>query len=157
MATYSTVEAFRAIADYVRPGRYLFVWVYALDDRMVPGGVVGAIARILYTTEGLLRPLVSSAPATLRTVFFRAATFLTHPVIRTRVRHKGKWKLRNTEHILRDWLSPRYAHRHSYNEVLEWFEDNAFQVIDVQSPKAYRKLFQKRIFGVGVSGKRLQR
>jgi uncharacterized protein YbaR (Trm112 family) len=156
MATYSTLEAFKAIADHVRPGRYLFVWVYALDDRLVPGGAVGATARVLYAIEALLRPLVSFAPGVLRTPFFRAVAFLTHPVIRTRVRHKGKWRLRNTEHILRDWLSPRYAHRHSYNEVLEWFEDNGFRVVDVQSPRAYRKLFQKRVFGVGVTGKRLQ-
>jgi hypothetical protein len=69
-----------------------------------------------------------------------------------RVRHKQKWDLKATEHGLRDWLSPRYAYRTHYNEVIEWFENMGFQIVDVLSIANYRRLFQKQLSGVGLTG-----
>jgi hypothetical protein len=81
---------------------------------------------------------------------------MLHPLIKSRVRHKANWKLGNTEHDLRDWLSPRYARRHSYNEVIEWFENLGFAITDIQSPAAYRQLFQKQLWGVGLTGRNVR-
>ncbi len=89
-------------------------------------------------------------------MFFSVATLLLHPVVKSRVRHKEKWKLSNTNHDMRDEFNHRYAHRHSYNEVLEWFEDLGWPIIDVQSPGAYRQLFQKRLWGVGMTGRKVE-
>ena len=86
---------------------------------------------------------------------FGVLTLLLHPLVRMRIRHKGKWKLENTNHGLRDLLSHRYAHRHSYNEVMEWFESLGFQIVDIQSPQAYRQLFGKRLWGVGLTGRKV--
>ena len=92
----------------------------------------------------------------LRDIFFGAMTVLTHQLIKSRVKHKDKWKLSNTNHDLRDWLSPRYAHRHSYNEVFEWFEDLGFQIVDVHSPMAFRRIMGKRLWGVGMTGRKME-
>ena len=152
--TYSTRDAFTAIAQFVRPNGYLFVWVYGLDDHLVRAGLTGLVSRAMYATEKLVRPVVSALPKRARDVVFLGLSIVAHPLIKTRVRHKEAWRLRNTDHDLRDWLSPRFAHRHSYNEVLEWFYDLGFKILDVQSPGEYRRLFHRRLWGVGVSGQR---
>jgi ubiquinone/menaquinone biosynthesis C-methylase UbiE len=154
--TYSTKAAFGSIAAYVRRGGYLFVWVYGLDDHLIRHGVFGLVTRVNYAVEAVIRPILSSAPKAIRDLIFALMTLIAHPLIKSRVRNKSKWKLRNSNHDLRDWLSPRFAYRHSYNELLEWFEDLGFRVIDVQSPKAFRRLFDKQIWGVGMTGQRPQ-
>jgi SAM-dependent methyltransferase len=155
MMSFSTVEAFRSIASYVRSGGYLFIWVYGLDDHLIRRGAKGILTRINYAAEGVVRPLISRSPKVLRDTFFNTASVVLHPLTKMRVRHKEMWKLENTNHNLRDLLSHRYARRHSYNEVLEWFENLGFKVIDIQSPAAYRRLFKKQLWGVGITGKKV--
>jgi ubiquinone/menaquinone biosynthesis C-methylase UbiE len=154
MMTYSTKEAVRSIAAYVKPGGYLFVWIYGLDDHLVPKGFIGLLARFRYWLE-VFRPLVSESPRFLRNIFFGVLTPLTHPLIKSREHNKPQWKMKNTAHALRDWFSHRYAHRHSYNELIEWYEDLGFEIVDVQSPGAYRKLFGRRLAGAGLTGRKV--
>jgi ubiquinone/menaquinone biosynthesis C-methylase UbiE len=152
--TYSTQEAFRAIARKVSHGGHLFVWVYGRDDLATLHGRrrVGATGTVLI--ERLLRPAVSRAPNPIRDGFFAAATTAAHPVLKPRMRHTDSWERANTEHHLRDWLSPRYAHRHGFNEVAEWFENAGLEIVAMQSPSAYRRLFSEPMLGVGLLGRR---
>lgn len=152
--TFSTRKALEAIAQFVKPGGYLFVWVYGLDDHLVRRGLAGALSRLSYASERVLRPMISGSPKTVRDFLLRCLSVAAHPFIKSRVIHKNSWRLRNTDHDLRDWLSPRYAHRHSYNELFEWFDDLGLEVVDVQSPAAYLRLFNKRLWGVGLTGQR---
>ena len=153
--TYSTKQALESIATCVRKEGFMFVWVYGLDDHLLRKGGIGFVTRTNYLMEKVLRPMISESPKLIRDIFFTTAALVLHPFIKSRVRHKSTWKLNNTEHDLRDWLSPKYAHRHSYNELFEWFETLGFAITDVQSPAAYRKLFQKQLWGVGVTGRRI--
>lgn len=153
--TYSTKAAFKAISSFVAARGHLFIWVYSLDSHLIPKGFKGFILRTKLDAEKVLRPLVSRAPRIVREIIFMALTAFLHPFILRVVRHRDKWKWQNSDHGLRDWLSPRYAHRHSYNEVLEWFEDNGFEIAAVQSPATYRRLFGKQQYGVGVLGHRM--
>jgi|SRR5215831_14270140 len=152
--TCSTRAAFDCIADFVRPGGHLFIWVYALDSHLIPKGFKGAALRTMRHLEGILRPVLSRSPKLARDLVFASLTAMLHPLIKTTVLHRDKWKLHNTNHGLRDWLSPRYAHRHSYNQVLEWFEQRGFAISGLQSPAAYRRLFGKQLYGVGLLGQR---
>ena len=152
--TYSTETAFESIASYVKRGGRLFTWVYALEDHLIPKGLLTPIARAKYLAEKVLRPLVSRSPKFLRDLFFLLASLVFHPLILCRVKHKKLWLLQNTNHSLRDWLSHRYAQRHSFNEVIDWYESNGFSLLDFQSPKAYRELFSERLHGVGLTGVR---
>jgi SAM-dependent methyltransferase/uncharacterized protein YbaR (Trm112 family) len=155
--TCSTRMAVESIARFAKPGGHVFVWVYGLDDHLVPTGFDGALKRAVHATEGLVRPLVARAPRPLREGFFSIATLALHAANRARVRHSGAWSPRNTNHNLRDRFSPRFAHRHSYNELLEWFEDLGLDVVDIQSPAAYRRLFNRQLWGVGLTGRRRER
>jgi ubiquinone/menaquinone biosynthesis C-methylase UbiE/uncharacterized protein YbaR (Trm112 family) len=150
--TYSTKAAFDSIQRFVRPGGDLFIWVYALDSHLLPKGFKGFILRTKRLVEEIFRPAVSRAPKPVRDAIFWALTTTLHPFIKRVVRHQAAWQRKNSDHGLRDWLSPRYAHRHSYNEVLEWFEDSGYEIAGVQSPRAYRRLFLKQMYGVGVLG-----
>ena len=72
-----------------------------------------------------------------------------------RVIHPERWKFKNTEHSIRDLYSPIYARRHSINEVVEWFEDADYTIIDFQSPKVYKEIFNgKKLHGIGLTGKK---
>jgi len=152
--TYSTRAAFESIARFARPGGHCFIWVYSLDSHLLNKGFKGLALRMMWHSEAILRPLVSRSPRVLRDVFFGCLTTVIHPLLKMTVVHKSQWKRQNTDHGLRDWLSPRYAHRHSYNEVLEWFEDRNFQIACVQSPATYRRLFKKQQYGIGILGER---
>jgi hypothetical protein len=87
-------------------------------------------------------------------VIINASSYPIHPIVRTRVKNRAQWTLKDTRHSLRDTFTPRYAHRHGFNEVIEWFEDRGFSY-DVQSPSEFRRIFGKRGYGVGVLGRRL--
>jgi SAM-dependent methyltransferase/uncharacterized protein YbaR (Trm112 family) len=150
--TFSTRVALEAIASQVRPGGYLFIWVYGRDDDQVKDP--GLKGYLTYKFEALMRPLVSHLPRPLRDLMIGLLTLICHPILKSYGRNRPQWLPRNTNHALRDWLTPRYAHKHSYNEILEWFEALGFQIIDVQSPWAYRRLFQRPLWGVGVTGKK---
>jgi len=154
--TFSTRSAFESIANFVRPGGHLFVWVYSLDSHLLPKGFKGRVLRARWQAEQVLRPALSRAPKAVRDACFALLTTLVHPLVRAAILHRKKWKWHHTNHGLRDWLSPRFAHRHSYNEVLEWFEVRGFAVAGIQSPAAYRRLFGKQLYGVGVLGQRLR-
>lgn len=153
--TFSTHEALKSIASYVENGKYLFIWVYAIEDRMVRRGLVGIILRLMYVVETILRPLISRSPKVLRDIIFWILTLIFYPMDKVVNMNSEKWELKNTNHGLRDWLSPRYAFRQGYNEVLEWFEELEFKIIDIQSPATYRKLFNKRLWGIGLTGKKV--
>jgi ubiquinone/menaquinone biosynthesis C-methylase UbiE/uncharacterized protein YbaR (Trm112 family) len=153
--TFSTVKAFKSIASYVHSGGHLTIWIYGLGDHSARTGDLGQLVRVVYMAECVLRPLISRSPKLLRDIFFGISAIACHSIIKRMVKHKEKWKLENTRHSIRDWLSHKYVHRHSYNEVFEWFENLGFRIVDVQSPSAYRQLFQKRLWGIGVTGKKL--
>ncbi len=156
--TYSTPEAFEAIAPHVRRGGHLFVWVYGLDDHLTADPHRRKLDHVL---ERILRPLISRAPRRVRNGIFKVLVAISHARRRRGLAfgekegHGGQWSRENTEHTLRDWLSPRYAHRHGFNEVIEWFESAGFRIVDVQSPSAYRALFDDPPFGVGLTGQRV--
>ena len=57
-------------------------------------------------------------------------------------------------HGLRDLLTKIYAYRHNMNEVIKWFELENYKIIDVQSPTEHQKLFGKRLYGIGMTGKK---
>jgi SAM-dependent methyltransferase len=152
--TFSTREAFAAVAPLAREGGRLFVWLYGVEDRLVARGRRGAGMRVGVTAERALRPVLSRAPARVRAAFFRGASAVAHPVLRPRMRHADVWSRADTDTFLRDWLSPPFAHRHGWNEVIGWFEEHGFDVVSVQSPTRYRELFGEPLWGVGLTGRR---
>jgi len=151
--TYSTYDAFKNIAAFVKKGGYIFTWVYALDDHLVNKGILGFFTKLKYLLEKILRPTISRLPKTLRRITLFSLSLIFYVIERSRSRHKEKWKLKNTIHGLYDLFSPRFAYRHSFNEVIEWYENLGF-TFKVHSPATYRKLFGTRLYGIGVLGQK---
>lgn len=152
--TYSTRAAFDAISPFAADHGHVFVWLYGREDHLAAEGKRGKAMRATILIERVLRPGVARAPEPVRKAFFAAASRAAHPLLQPRVRHSSEWSRADTEMYLRDWLSPRYAHRHGYNEVAGWFEEAGFAIVDVQSPQAYREIVGYPIGGVGLTGRR---
>jgi SAM-dependent methyltransferase len=152
--THSTREAFDSVVDYTKPNGFCFIWVYGLDDHLVLRGAAGFVNRIVTGFQYVSLPLLSRLGGPLRDLVFSTMTLLCHPLVKSRMRRRTSWKMRNTNHLLRDSFSVRYRHRHSYNELFEWFEDKNFRIVDLPSATAFRRIFNKRAFGVGATGQR---
>lgn len=152
--TYSTKAAFDSIAHFVRPAGTLFIWVYATEDPYVAKGPTGFLVWLYwFTTHRIFRPILSRSPAFVRNAAMYVIAGLLHPVLKRRASRPDQWRFANTLHGLYDAFTPRYAHQHGFNEVLEWFEDAGFEP-RMQSPSKYRRLMGKRLLGVGVIGRR---
>lgn len=152
--TYSTKAAFDHIARCVRPGGTLFVWVYAAEDPFIPKGLNGFLVRTYWwTTHRLFRPVLSRSSPALRHGVMYAIAGVMHPVLKRRASRPEQWRFANTLHGLYDAFTPRYAHQHGFNEVIEWFEEAGFEP-RLQSPAAYRRLMGKRLLGIGINGRR---
>lgn len=152
--TYSTVEAFDSIAARVAPGGHLFVWVYGLEDHLAPGGASRLSKRANMAAELVLRPVATRAPGPVRDKLFDGLTAVWHARRKQVERHSEDWERDNTQHALRDWLSPRYARRHGFNEMAEWYEERGFRLVALQSPHAYKQLFERPLWGVGMTGRK---
>ena len=151
--TYSTYDAFKSISRFVNEDGQLFIWVYALEDHLAAKGLKGLKRKIMYICENrFLRPTISRAPVWLRAAFIVVMSLATHPLYLRKWKRES-WKLKNTNHSLRDWLTPRYAHRHSFNEVIEWFEEAGF-TYELHSPANYRNLFGADLQGIGILGEK---
>ena len=125
--TYSTSEAFEAIAPRVPRGGHLFVWVYGLDDHLTADPhrrKRDHVARADAAAADLTRPSSRSKRDFQGVVASSYARRRRRGGSRSGRRRGSRRAMvpENTEHTLRDWLSPRYAHRHGFNEVIEWFE-----------------------------------
>jgi SAM-dependent methyltransferase/uncharacterized protein YbaR (Trm112 family) len=153
--TYSTKAAFDAIERFVRTEGTLFVWVYAVEDPYVPKGLNGFLVWLYWvTTHRFFRPILSRSPAFLRSAAMYVIACVFHPIYKPRSRRPSEWRFANTLHGLYDAFTPRYAHQHGFNEVIEWFELAGFEP-KFQSPGTYRKLMGKRLLGVGAIGRRI--
>lgn len=153
--TYSTYEAFKAISSYVKPGGQIFIWLYAIEDIIYKGGLAGFFITAFHLTQVVGRPILSRSPSWIRNAVISLLSIVLHPLFWMNAEHKKMWKLKNTNHTLRDAYTPRFRHSHGFNEVVEWFETLGF-ACELPSPLTYRKLFGKRFYGIGLLGCRGQ-
>lgn len=148
----STRDGFHRLARYVKPNGSMFVWVYANDDRHGVGGFRGALVRLYWGVSHALRPLISRLPRRPRALLIFLISLVLHPRAKKRALHKELWTFANTKHGIRDAFSPRFAHEHTTAEVVEWFEECGFDRLRPQRPLLYRKIFGRRLLGIGFLG-----
>jgi SAM-dependent methyltransferase len=152
--TFSTKDAFDAIVPFCKPDGSLFIWVYAKEDPQMIPGVMGRVRRaLMVVNHGFTRPVLSRLPPPLRKAAIALLAAGVHPFLRARVRHGDEWTFDNTMHVLRDGFTPRYIHRHGFNEVLTWFEDAGFSPA-VHSPVGLREATGRVPKGIGVLGRK---
>jgi len=127
--TYSTRDAFRALAPLCAPGGVLYVWVYgmkSINDNL--------FRRAVYATEVALRFVLNRAPEWMSRIIL-APVALGYLAF-NRVRHHGNpriqpYNYRRALHAARDRYTPEFAHRQDADEVSGWFREAGFSAIDV--------------------------
>jgi len=123
--TYSTQEALESIARLPCKGGRLYAWVYSpFDERRT------ILRRVLYALEQLFRPLCWRLPPTLQTIVLT-------PIVPFYMIYQNFWRRgegirygwREAMHAARDRFTPRYVHRHSGEELSEWFHALGYRKI----------------------------
>jgi len=127
--TYSTYEAFKAIAPYCGPKGLLYIWVYGTDSMNA-----SLLRRVAYCCERLMRPTLSRHSASGFARICLASAALTYMAInalhRLRNPHVQAYNYQRALHAARDRFTPLYAHRQDYSEVLRWFQEVSFSKIE---------------------------
>jgi uncharacterized protein YbaR (Trm112 family)/SAM-dependent methyltransferase len=147
--TYSTSAAFASVAPLAKElDGMLYVWLYSHEHEQVT-----QLRRILMSIERVVRPVLSRLPKGGQT----AALLPTLPfyvlyqnlLVRRKYgkEHTAKYGWNEALHAARDRLTPPFAHRHSYEEVAEWFRSAKFQYLEMlcderpppSVPESYRQ------------------
>ena len=128
--TYSTRKAFESVVGLLAAGGTFFLWLYGL------GSIWSTPLRAaLYGLEAATRPLISRAPdAALSNAFL--STMAMAYIAFNRGRRLIKEEIqpltfRRAVHAARDRFTPKYAHRHSAEEVCDWFRSNGLEGVVV--------------------------
>lgn len=130
--THSTEAAFRVLAQLpkTRSGM-LYIWVYSHEQEQET-----PLRRILMATERVVRPALSRLPVSAQTLFLLPSLpfYLLYQNLYRRNRlernYAAKYGWNEALHAARDRLTPPFAHRHTYDEVINWFKSEMYQNIE---------------------------
>jgi uncharacterized protein YbaR (Trm112 family)/SAM-dependent methyltransferase len=137
--TFSTKTAFDRLCKLPKPGGRLYIWVYnpASEQRTV-------IRRIIMLMERVIRPVCWRLPERFQTVALLPIIplYLIHQNLYARRSVTGsiKYGWREALHAARDRFTPRFAHRHTEEEVCGWFRDAGYAQLQCASKREYQEL-----------------
>jgi len=143
--TYSTKDAFDAIEKFRAEDGVIYIWVYAHEDEIGKG-------LKLYLVEDVFRPRVARLPDFWQNLVVKGLSRYWHrKYTKYGALGREKWTLKDSEHTVRDRFTPLYAYRHSFKEVIMWFQDKGldYSLIDA---KAYRERIGIQLTGIGLRG-----
>lgn len=145
--TYNTHRALQSLMRFLKPDANIYIWVYALEDaqRARLGRKLGYIAELLF------RPRIAAAPEWLRRPLVDALALRHFLRYRRNGLKRDHWRFRHSVHSMRDRWTCRYAHRHSFHEVIGWFLAGGYSY-KLLDPVAYREAFKRNLIGIGISG-----
>lgn len=126
--TFSTHEAYRALAPLCRHGGSFYVWVYgskSINDNL--------FRRLVYGVEVVMRFILNRCPSWLSTAAL--APFALSYVIFNRLRHFGNRRIQHYNytralHAARDRFTPEFAHCQDADEVCRWFREAGYADIE---------------------------
>jgi uncharacterized protein YbaR (Trm112 family)/SAM-dependent methyltransferase len=128
--TYSTRTAFDQLARLPKIGGRLYIWVYSPYDYAADRNWQH---RLLMKMERLIRPVVWRLPDSLQTVTLAPIVplYLAYENVYMRNRDERyiKYGWREAMHAARDRFTPRYAHRHTEEEVSGWFRGAGYTAL----------------------------
>jgi len=146
--TFSTRDAFEAIYRHLKPDGMIYVWVYALEDFAKNLRLIRS-----HVFETLFRERISRLPSFLQNAVVNLFALEYHRRQRKWGHNRDKWKYKNSLHMMRDRWTCRYAHRHSFHEVMSWFLEKGLDYQLVNS-LAYQQRFGFPLIGIGIRGAR---
>lgn len=146
--TYSTKDAFDSIEQFRTEDGVIYIWVYALEDFNKTANATG-----WYLVELFLRPRIARLRDRLQNLAVKVLTHLQYRYVDRRPGAFGfeKWTWKDSEHLARDRWTPLFAHRHSFKELMMWFEDKGLihKFID---GKSYGQTIGMPLTGIGIRG-----
>jgi SAM-dependent methyltransferase/uncharacterized protein YbaR (Trm112 family) len=145
--TYSTKEAFDSVERFRAEDGTICIWLYTHEDY-----VQGIKPQVVYLIENIFQHRVARLPDFWQNMVVKLLTRHMHYTYRKRGNlGRDKWTLKDSEHAVRDRWTPLYAYRHSFKEVIEWFQEKGltYKLIDT---KAYRERVGTDLTGIGIRG-----
>jgi SAM-dependent methyltransferase len=127
--TFSTKKAFDSVSRYPKTGGRLYVLVYNPSSEKR-----NFIRSGLMLLENVIRPFCWRLPESWQTVVITPIIplYIFHQSLVAWTKWSGyiKYGWREALHAARDRFTPRFAYRHSYDEVASWFRDSGY--VDLQ-------------------------
>ncbi|MBL8955151.1 MAG: methyltransferase domain-containing protein [Myxococcaceae bacterium] len=122
--TFSTKTAFDAVGALTKAAGRFFLWVYSPNNE-----TRSLLRRALMQIENVARPVITKLPEKAQAL----ALAPTIPVYMgwqalqvLRGNADVRYGVREAMHAARDRLTPKFAHRHTEDEVVGWFRENGF-------------------------------
>jgi len=127
--TFSTKTAFDEISKLPKFGGRLYIWVYNPRDERA-----SLVRHALMLGETIFRPVCWRLPSSLQTIMLLPilSLYLIHQNLFGGRKGSAqiRYGIREAMHAARDRFTPRYAHRHTEEEVCGWFSEAGYT--DVQ-------------------------
>lgn len=145
--TYSTKDAFDAVEQFRAEDGVICIWLYTHEDY-----VRGIKPQVVYLMESIFQHRVARLPNFWQNMVVKLLTRHYHMKYRKHGElSREKFTLKDSEHAVRDRWTPLYAHRHSFKEVIMWFQDKGFQyqLIDART---YHERIGIPLIGIGIRG-----
>jgi uncharacterized protein YbaR (Trm112 family)/SAM-dependent methyltransferase len=132
--TSSTKTAFDQVCLLPKKGGHFYIWVYSpTSEKRSP------LRRALMVMENMLRPLIWPLPEGLQRIALLPIVplYLIHQNILVRGRQSGyiRYNWREAVHAARDRFTPKYAFRHSEEEVSGWFKAAGYRSVRASSTR----------------------
>jgi uncharacterized protein YbaR (Trm112 family) len=125
--TYSTKDAFARLTPLPKRNGMLYIWVYSHEEENT-----SPIRHTLTSLEKIIRPTLSRFPRGIQTAVL-APTLPIYMLHQSLVRRRRmgteaavKYGWNQALIAARDRLTPPFAHRHSYEEIAEWFSSESY-------------------------------
>jgi uncharacterized protein YbaR (Trm112 family)/SAM-dependent methyltransferase len=132
--TFSTKMAFDQICKLPKVNGRLYIWVYDpySEQRTM-------IRRVIMLMETIIRPVCWRLPESLQTMMLLPIVplYLIHQSLRIKHVQSGyvRYGWREAIHAARDRFTPRYAQRHTEEEVCSWFCEAGYTELQCASKR----------------------
>lgn len=125
--TFSTRAAFDSVGALIKPEGRFFLWVYSPENESR-----SLLRRTLMQIENVARPVITKLPETAQAVALTPAIpiYMGWQALQVlRGNADVPYGVREALHAARDRLTPKFAHRHTEDEVVTWFREQKFTAI----------------------------
>jgi SAM-dependent methyltransferase/uncharacterized protein YbaR (Trm112 family) len=122
--TFSTRTAFDSVGALIKPNGRFFLWVYSPENESR-----SLLRRTLMQIENVARPVITRLPETAQAVALAPAipVYMGWQALQVlRGNADVRYGVREALHAARDRLTPKFAHRHTEDEVVTWFREQRF-------------------------------
>tara|TARA_Y100000748_G_C15487000_1_gene485128 strand:+ start:963 stop:2135 length:1173 start_codon:yes stop_codon:yes gene_type:complete len=152
--TFSTKKALSCLSKLPKNNGRLYAWVYSQKDESR-----NLFRKFMMVIENIIRPVMWRLPEIVQTAILLPLVpfyiFNQNYIRSNQNKNKAKYGWMEALHAARDRFTPRYAHRHSEEEVSSWLEELGYKNLDLVSSRQCPDFVPiTHISCTGIEGKR---